>query len=246
MITISIVSHLQAALVADLLRDIESHCKSQPAQVILTVNVEEPLGFRPEDFSFGLEIIRNPARRGFGANHNAAFRRAAGGHFCVLNPDVRFGGNPFPPLLEALADESVGAVSALVLDREGAVEDHARRFPRAATLLRKALLGAREDYPELGRSARSVEWIAGMFMLFRSAVFRRIGGFDERYFLYYEDVDLCGRLRAAGYDIRVEPAARIVHDARRESRRNIRRMVRHLISMARYLFTRPRSLPPLG
>jgi GT2 family glycosyltransferase len=246
MITISIVSHLQAALVADLLRDIESHCKSPPAQVILTVNVEEPLGFRPEDFSFGLEIIRNPARRGFGANHNAAFRRAAGGHFCVLNPDVRFSGNPFPPLLEALADESVGAVSALVLDREGAVEDHARRFPRAATLLRKALLGAREDYPELGRSARSVEWIAGMFMLFRSAVFRRIGGFDERYFLYYEDVDLCGRLRAAGYDIRVEPAARIVHDARRESRRNIRRMVRHLISMARYLFTRPRSLPPLG
>jgi GT2 family glycosyltransferase len=246
MITISIVSHLQAALVADLLRDIESHCKSPPAQVILTVNVEEPLGFRPEDFSFGLEIIRNPARRGFGANHNAAFRRAAGGHFCVLNPDVRFSGNPFPPLLEALADESVGAVSALVLDREGAVEDHARRFPRAATLLRKALLGARQDYPGLGRSARSVEWIAGMFMLFRSAVFRRIGGFDERYFLYYEDVDLCARLRAAGYDIRVEPAARIVHDARRESRRNIRRMARHLVSMSRYLFTRPRSLPPLG
>ncbi|MGH8661519.1 MAG: glycosyltransferase family 2 protein [Burkholderiales bacterium] len=246
MITISIVSHLQAALVAGLLRDIESHCKSPPARVILTLNVEEPLGFRPDDFSFSLEIIRNPARRGFGANHNAAFRRATGRYFCVLNPDVRFSGNPFPSLLKAIADESVGAVSALVLDPEGAIEDHARRFPRVATVLRKALPGSRQDYPDLGRAARSVEWIAGMFMLFRSAVFREVGGFDERYFLYYEDVDLCARLRAAGYDIRVEPAARVVHDARRESRRNVRRMARHLISMARYLFTRPRSLPPLG
>jgi GT2 family glycosyltransferase len=85
-----------------------------------------------------------------------------------------------------------------------------------------------------------------MFMLFRSAAFRKVGGFDERYFLYYEDVDLCARLRRAGYDIRVEAAVRVVHDARRDSRRSVRYMAWHLSSILRYFLTRPRNLPPLG
>lgn len=244
-LSISIVSHRQAALVHDLLSDIGRVCVPAPLEVILTVNVPETLPFSPKDYPFDVVVLNNGSPRGFGANHNAAARRARGDFFCVLNPDIRFPENPFLPLLKVIADDPVGAVSTLVVGPEGAVEDHARRFPRLATLLRKALLGTRHDYPGLTGSAHSVEWIAGMFMLFRSAVFRKIGGFDERYFLYYEDVDLCARLRAAGYDIRVVPAARLVHDARRESRRNVRHMAWHVISMLRYLFTRPKTLPPL-
>ena len=246
MLSISIVSHRQAGLVHDLLSDIERLCVPAPLEVILTVNVPETLLFTPKEHLFEFVVLNNGSPRGFGANHNAAARLARGEFFCVLNPDIRFRENPFPPLLKLLADESVGAVSALVVGPHGAMEDHARRFPRVATLLQKAFLGTRQDYPGLTGSVHSVEWIAGMFMLFRSAVFRKIGGFDERYFLYYEDVDLCARLRAARYDIRVEPAARVAHDARRESRRNVRHMAQHLVSMLRYLFTRPRSLPPLG
>ena len=79
--------------------------------------------------------------------------------------------------------------------------------------------------------------LAGMFMLFRSEVFRRLGGFDERYFLYYEDVDLCLRLRQLGYDVLLEPGAEALHDARRASRSSPRHLLWHARSLARFLIT---------
>jgi len=243
-ISISVVSHRQAALVTSLLSDLQACCPPSRIQVTLTVNVEESLPFRPADFAFDCTIIRNAAPKGFGANHNAASRRATGDFFCVLNPDIRLSSDPFPPLIAALRNEEVGAVTPLVVDPAGKTEDHAREFPRLASILKKAFL--RATAPDAGSGICSTpDWIAGMFMLFRTETFRRIGGFDERYLLYYEDVDLCARLRAAGQDIRVESAVQVVHHARRESHRNPRHFVWHLQSMLRFLLTRPGKLPPL-
>ena len=75
-------------------------------------------------------------------------------------------------------------------------------------------------------------------MLFRSSVFHALHGFDERYFLYYEDVDLCRRLRKRGYDIRLVPSVRAVHNARRESHRSLRHLRWHLASIVRFLLSR--------
>ncbi len=75
-------------------------------------------------------------------------------------------------------------------------------------------------------------------MLFRSEVYSELAGFDERYFLYYEDVDLCRRLRRRGYDVRLLPSVSAVHDARRESRRSLRHLRWHLASMLRFMVTR--------
>ena len=241
MVSVSVVSHRQAELVAALLADLHKYCRPESTQVILTLNLEEPLPFRPEEFAFDLNIVRNEVPQGFGANHNAAARRARGEFFCVLNPDVRLRCDPFPPLTDMLRGERIGAVTAQVVAPDGAVEDHAREFPRFGTVLKKAF---GEKPPANGAS--SPDWIAGMFMLFPTALFRQIGGFDERYFLYYEDVDLCARLRAAGYDVRVEPAVQVVHAARRASHRRPRYFLWHLQSMLRFLLTAPRKLPPLA
>jgi GT2 family glycosyltransferase len=74
-----------------------------------------------------------------------------------------------------------------------------------------------------------------MCIAMRSTAFATLGGFDERYFLYYEDVDLCRRLREAGYVVVYEPAATVIHHARRTSRHNARYMAIHAASIARYL-----------
>jgi GT2 family glycosyltransferase len=76
-------------------------------------------------------------------------------------------------------------------------------------------------------------WYAGMFLAIRSEAFEAIGGFDERYHLYCEDVDLCARLRLAGWQLRQARDAVVVHDARRASRRSLRHLGWHLASMTR-------------
>lgn len=236
MVSISIVSHGQGALVHELLKDVGRSCKQ--VEVLLTINVPEDLSLADRDFHFPLRILRNAAPRGFGANHNAAFARAAGKYFCVLNPDIRLTADPFPALVSALADAGIGVAAPRIANPDGETEDSARRFPTLWVIARKALTGAQHHDYEVTHTPFSPEWVAGMFMLFRSAVFREIGGFDERYFLYYEDVDLCRRLRRRGYDVRLVPSVSAVHDARRQSRRSLLHLRWHLASMLRFFLRR--------
>jgi GT2 family glycosyltransferase len=238
-ISVSVVSHGQAGLVKSVLEDLKG-LQSGPIEVIVTLNLEERLPFDPASFPFSVKVVRNSAPRGFGANHNAAFMLARGEFFCVANPDVRLPSDPFPVLLGELSGPRTGVAGPVVVNPGGGVEDSARRFPTPLALLRKALRpGVRLDYAVPG-GAFSPDWIAGMFMMFRSEVFRELRGFDERYFLYYEDVDLCARLRLAGYDVRVNPGARVVHDARRTSHRDPRYLLRHLGSAARFFLSTTR------
>jgi GT2 family glycosyltransferase len=238
-ISVSVVSHGQAALVARLLEDLRRH-KPSGIEILMTLNKEEALPFDPASFPFPLTTIRNPAPRGFGSNHNSAFARARGAFFCVLNPDIRLTRDPFPPLVAELQEASVGAAAPLILDPAGAVEDSARPFPTLFSLARKALGFEPRRYYEIGEKSISPDWVAGMFVLLRREVFASVGRFDEGYRLYYEDVDLCARLRLAGYDVRLVPGATAVHHARRQSRADIGYAYWHLRSMTRYLLSDPR------
>ena len=239
-VCVSVVSHLQAGLVKSLLDDLAAHCRDA-VEVILTVNVDEPLPFEVADFGYPIELVRNDTPRGFGANHNAAFCLCQRRTFCVLNPDIRLAANLFPALLEELELDRAGVVAPRIVDPAGRTEDSARRFPTLRSLAAKALGCANALDYEIGSSPFSPDWIAGMFMLFASHAFRAVGGFDAKYFLYYEDVDICARLRAADYDVRLVPAASAIHDARRASRSDWRHRAWHLRSILRYLFTSGRS-----
>ena len=131
------------------------------------------------------------------------------------------------------------AVTApFIVDVRGLLEDNVRRYPTPARILAKAV-GMKDGNAYAGHTDPfPAEWVAGMFMLFKPDIYRAIGGFDEKYHLYYEDVDICARVRLAGYAIRVCPAVSVVHDARRESHRNLRYMKWHLQSMARFFLSR--------
>ena len=85
---------------------------------------------------------------------------------------------------------------------------------------------------------RDIELFTGGAVLLRAEFLRQVGVFDERYFMYYEDVDLCRRLRRSGFDVKLVPAAKAVHDAHRQSHRNARHLLWHLASMLRFLSTR--------
>jgi GT2 family glycosyltransferase len=236
-VTVSIVSHGHGALVTSLLADLAAHCKAT-IEVILTLNIPESLTVGDGNYPFRLKLIRNEVQKGFGANHNAAFLHCMTGYFCVLNPDVRIDGDPFALLVDELRKPKVGVTAPRILNPAGGDEDSARRFPTPRSIARKLFgTAARLDY-RIGQQTLSPDWVAGMFMLLRSEVFRELDGFDERYYLYYEDVDLCRRLRRRGYDVRLVPRVGVIHDARRESRRSARHLRWHFASMMRYFLTR--------
>ena len=240
LISVSIVSHGHAGLAARLFDDLRVH-RPKGIEVILTLNIDEALPFDPDSFPFPVKTIRNASPRGFAANHNAAFGLSRGNFFCVLNPDIRVPADPFWALVRELRDPAVGAAAPLILDADGAIEDSARPFPTLSSLVSKAFGAEPKRYYEIGEESISPDWVGGMFMLLRRDAFAAVGGFDARYHLYYEDVDLCARLRLAGYDIRLVPRVSAVHLARRQSRRDIRYLVWHLRSMIRYILTRRRD-----
>jgi GT2 family glycosyltransferase len=233
-ITLSIISHRQGALIRQLIEDIGREAPGG-LKLIITENVPETPPLAGAQSRYPLQRIANSHIKGFGANHNTAFQYCETPFFCVVNPDIRLSSNPFPTLLRTLDEQNAAAVGPLVRASEGRIEDSARRFPTLGSLVRKALHEKRSpDYPtDAGPAA--VDWVAGMFVLFRSDAFRAIGGFDERYFLYYEDVDICWRLRNAGYTVVYEPRAEVTHNAQRASRQNLRLARHHVQSAVRFL-----------
>jgi len=242
-ITLSIVSHGQNALVNQLLMDIQRHCADR-VELVLTENISDATPLATGALSSPVQRIANTQVKGFGANHNAAFAHSKTPYFCVVNPDIKLPADPFPALLQSLSDERVAVAGPLVRSPAGNIEDSARRFPTFAILLKKVFSDKRQpDYP-VDRGPQGVDWVGGMFMLFDGAAFRSVGGFDEAYFLYYEDIDLCRRLHGAGKQVIYNPAAEVVHDARRTSHRNPRYLLLHLQSILRILLrrARPRNL----
>lgn len=234
MVTISIVSHGQAELVGRCLLDLAEF--PEVARVIVTLNIPESDLDVPKDLESRLLTIRNTTPQGFGANHNQAFLNCETPFYCVVNPDIRLPKNPFPILMAELEQKHTAAIGPAVLSPSGQVEDSVRKFPTPLTLGMKVLGRGDGRYQfALGDETFPADWIGGMFMLFQAEDYKRVGGFDEGFFLYYEDVDICARLWKAGRRVLACPKAQVIHDARRASHRNLRYLRWHVSSLARYL-----------
>lgn len=224
-------------LVSDLLRDIASYCVDLSYEILLTINIDEELFFYDSiDQRTFVQVIRNASPKGFGANHNQAFKVAKGEYFCVLNPDVRLQNNPFPALIAAILAHDLGLCAPMVVNPMGLLEDSARPFPSPFTLIAKAF-GAHGVRYQMIIPMVYPDWVGGMFMLFPADVYRGLCGFDESYFLYYEDVDICGRLYLGQKKLGLLPSVSVVHMAQRASHRSRRYFWIHLRSIANYFFS---------
>ena len=232
-ITVSLVSHNQGALIYNALLDLQQYCANL-IEVILTINVAENLPFDCGDFTFPILLIRNDEPKGFGANHNAAFSLRKGSYFCVMNPDVRLNRNLFQIMMDRCNDYKTGVVAPLVVSTNGSVEKSARRFPTPLSIIAKIFRRERSSDYSIENGCIYVEWVAGMCMLFPAITYEKIGGFDEKYYLYYEDVDICARLWLDKYKVIFCPKVSIIHEARHESHRNIKYLKWHLFSMMRF------------
>ncbi len=229
-------------MLARLLGQLDREPSLEGVCVVVTLNLPGELFDAAPYRHLDLAVIRNDVPRGFGANHNAAFSRCETPWFGVLNPDLQLAdGEPFARLMTSGARlEKVGAIAPNVVDSAGRPEDSVRGNLTLWSLAARQLLGQRARavvrYP--AQRGAPFYWLAGMCLLLDAAAFRHVGGFDERFFLYCEDYDLCARLYNAGYALKWEPQVRIVHDAQRGSHRSARHLRWHLASLLKVWLSR--------
>jgi N-acetylglucosaminyl-diphospho-decaprenol L-rhamnosyltransferase len=232
--TLSVVSHGQMHLIAALLQDLATHYGKTKINVVLTLNLPENLPVFLEQLPYSILIIRNSSPLGFGENHNRAFKHAKAEFFCVINPDIRLGSDIFPALLDALRDTSCGVIAPLIVSGDGSIEDSARKFPTPFKILSKAFSGYRGQDYKVGSELIEPDWVGGMFMIFRRDTFALLGGFDQKFFLYYEDVDLCARIRLQGLRVVMIRNVQATHLARRSSHISAAYSFMHIRSMLRF------------
>ena len=162
------------------------------------------------------------ANLGFGAAANRAVRALRASEVLICNPDVVVERGTVGALSAALGrDARLGVVGPQVRNLDGTVYPSARRFPSIGVAAGHAFLGLVAPRNRFTRRYRmldqdpdrpsEVDWVAGTCMLVRRSAFEEVGGFDEAYFMYVEDVDLCWRLWRAGWKVGYEPAGRVVH-----------------------------------
>lgn len=237
MLHLSCVSHGHQKKIASLLQDLALF--ADPAwRLTIVCNIPEDLE-APKAFPCPVEVVRNPVPMGFAANHNQVFKSGEGAFpfFAVLNPDLRLPENPFPPLLQSLSDPGVGVAAPLVRSPLGEIEASARAFPTPFLLLAK-LLGKKDRlWAKEETFLAHPPWVAGMCMVFSSLAFSRVGGFDERYFLYYEDADICARLWLSGFWVLQRRDVFVFHEGARQSHRHFRHLYWHAQSAMRFFLS---------
>ena len=184
---------------------------------------------------------------GFSAGVNLAARHASAPYLYLVNPDaIVDDGTPAAMAGYLAGQPGVAVVGSRVLDADGAIQGSARRFPGVSTLAggRRSLLT--RLFPGNAFTRRNilsgshvtapirVDWVSGASLMVRREAFALVGGMDERFFLYWEDADLCRRLAARGLSTVYYPGASVTHLVGRSSRNSPRAVIAFHRSAYRY------------
>lgn len=186
-----------------------------------------------------VRILPQERNLGFGAGHNRAFEQSRGRFVFVLNPDSHLSSAAIVALIGCAEQHPESAIfGPRVLNPDGSVQHSARRFPTlAAGLYRHSVLGrlfpnnpAVRNYLQTDwdhRDSREVDWVSGCAMLIRRSALVQMGGFEEVYYMYVEDVDICWRARQAGWTVWFCAQAEVTHRKARASDLAPNRMIYH-------------------
>ena len=169
--------------------------------VVDNASTDESVALLKESYSW-VHLLANKENRGFGAANNQVLTRCQGKFVFFLNPDTRVRAGSLRKLISFMeANPSIGlAGSRLISPEEEPQESFSYRYP-----------GQSYTTTELTGLKGSIAWVLGASMMARAEVLRKVGGFDEDFFLYGEEQDLCLRIRKAGYEIGYCPEAVVVH-----------------------------------
>jgi len=196
-------------------------------------------------------VLRGARNLGFAAAADHGMRQTGAPWVFLLNPDARISAGTLGGLLKvAAARPGVGVVGVLTRNVDGSIYPSARKVPSYTEAVMHAFASPfapnnrwTKAYRMAGwdrRTEASVDWVSGSSMLLCRKALDQVGLFDPGYFLYVEDLDLCTRMRAAGWDVRFSPELEVTHIGGTVTRGRRRTTLEHSRSMYRY-FVKHRS-----
>ncbi|QTE21501.1 glycosyltransferase [Polaribacter cellanae] len=199
--------------------------------------------FKHEDITY----IATGKNIGFGAGHNVVINsiKEVSNYHLILNPDVFFETNVILNLIKELeANDSLAMIAPKVLFPNGKHQYSCRRYPLISELLARRFFFLKSFFKQVifkgtyrDKNLNKpffAEYITGCFHLYNTEDFIKLNGFDERYFLYMEDVDICKKIDALGKKKLYYPNEEIVHVLKQGSSKNINLFLRHISSAIKY------------
>lgn len=225
-----IVNYHTPKLVDALLRSIKAFPPPMPHEVIVVDNSSgDNSASLIRELHPEVTLVRSSENVGFAAGNNLGAERAGGRFLVAINPDCELEKESFAEAVKYLdGHPDVGILGLKVVKPDGEVEQSARGFPSPSTGLfgRSTWLGRLAQRSKLGKTSVArknllvdpsatepyeVDWVAGTAMIIKRECWDAVGGFDEGFFMYWEDADLCYRALEAGHKTVYFPGAHVVH-----------------------------------
>jgi len=240
-INIIIVNYKTTHYLVKCLDSIISNIKGYSYKIIVVDNNSE------DEILKGLKLVYANVKfyelninNGFGYGNNYGFKNEQKAKYtCFLNPDITLKDNIFAGLIEYMEnDKQTALCSGILLNEKGDPDYSYNSFPDFTSFLRDALIsGNQGKIKKLNNSlirkneskkAVEVDWVMGACMLMRSEVFTEVNGFDEKFFLYFEDTDLQLRIRKLGYRIMCLPYVKMIHNMKSSIKKDVIENTYHL------------------
>ncbi len=227
-LSIIIVNWNVRDLLRDCLRSIDAGRGALSIEVIVvdSASTDDSVAMVRDEFPT-VRLIPCDENVGFPRGNNIGLAEASGTHLLLLNPDTVILGDALPKMVAYLqAHPDVGALGPQLLNPDGSVQSSRRRFPTAATgFLESTWLeglapGVLRRYYALDLpddATADVDWLTGACLMVPRAVYEEIGGLDEGYFMYSEELDWCRRIKATGRRVVYYPAAQVTHHVGKSS-----------------------------
>ena len=241
---ISVVSHHQEDLIMDNFRGLTKELDNYHVKLCMIDNTGSKLF---EEFCTEENYLyhHDGKTRGFGENHNKAFEICQPGHddiFIVCNPDVILDDNQLAGMIDTFSKNhyDFSNVVCYYNKEKTIIANPDRHFPCLFNFIFSIALGKRFHYGT-NNNVKHPEWVSGEFMMVHPDAFRAIQGFDEDYFMYVEDIDLCMRAQKAGLSIFHDQEHYIIHETQMASRSVLSKSFRmHIKSVWNFLYKHKR------
>lgn len=192
----------------------------------------------------GVNLVETGANLGFGKAHNIALYNNLGKYHAVINPDIIINSDVLAELCDVLEQNpDIAMITPQILNADGSVQNLQKREVKAKYLFlgRLAKFGGifkkmRQEYTSFTLDSNGfadIDFCTGCFFVIRSEVFAKLGGFDERFFMYLEDADLSKRVKEMGRIV-YYPAVSVTHLWERESAKSFKYLLIHFLSLFKY------------